>query len=200
MSLQVTLEYAGNTGKELEALGVTWRDITRLHAHLAGAAESYVKTKGPGIAELAKNHRVSTRLGAIPTGHLERAFAAIESSSNSGGASLFIPSASRLRAAFGEYDVVPVNSKYLTIPANAAAYGHRAREFTDLVCVAVGPLKQLVLARPIANHGLEIMYVLSAGETIPEDRSLFPFDELEEAMVLQAEYFYNQEIARTLAQ
>lgn len=196
MSLTVTIDYAGNSMAALADIGASCRDLVGLNKRLAGAAESLVKTKGAEISEREENHRTANALGATPTGNLERAFAAIESSSNSGGASLFIPAASRLRAAFGSYVLTPVNgAKFLTIPMAAEAYGHRAREFGDLFAVRFHT-GNLCLCRKNPDGTLRLMYALLAQATIREERSLFPFEELEGEMTDQAEAFYEEIIER----
>ena len=185
MSLRVTLDISSGLDEELQEIAAGLADAKPLHDRIAGDAEAWLKQDvGPRIA--AGQHRTAQTLGASPTGHLVDAYQGIEGVSDSAGATLLIPGATRLRAAFGKYVLTPKNgSKFLTIPVARDAYGHRAREFDDLFPVRTGPRKTLTLSRPRGN-GLEVMYVLVSTATIPEDTTLIPFPELEEKALLSA--------------
>lgn len=148
----------------------------RLHAKLAADAEAYIRRTG---AEKSKSqHRTANTLGAKPTGHLAKAFAAIEGISTNDQAILRVPRASRLRAAFGDYVLRPGSGKkYLTIPAHPEAYGKRAGEFDDLFFVRVGPRQTPALARTSPNKDTaEVMYFLTKAAKIPHDPTLIRFD------------------------
>jgi hypothetical protein len=93
--------------------------------------------------------------------------------------------------------ITPVNSKYLTIPARAEAYGHRAAEFGDLVVVFGRGGVPIALARawqsPIRigrprrdgtrrighsdEAGGEILFWLVDSVTQQPDPSLLPSDQ-----------------------
>ena len=167
---------------------------------MAGVTERWLKDQGLTIA--AGQHRSAGKLGASPTGHLEEAYAAITSVSDNTSALLLVPRASRLRAAFGPYTLTPVNGAHaLTIPVNAEAYGHRAREFDDLKLILLGPkeTKQPVLARKTGGETLEVMYVLVPEADIPEDPTLIPFEELAEVAMNSADIFIGEQIEKQLA-
>lgn len=213
MSIQVTLAYEGIDLTELrEALG----DSTGLNARVAGDAEKFLKREGPRIA--ADKHRTADKLGANPTGHLTEAYEGIEGISDANSATLLIPSASRLRAAFGTYVLTPKNAKFLTIPAHKDAYGKRAGEFDDLFFMRVGPRKTPVLARRVEGTEdrllrarpyqrrdnrrvaeAEILYVLARKAIIPEDPTLIPMDALSEEARDSAEAYLDELIERSLA-
>lgn len=155
-----------------------------IHARMAGAMERFLKDFG---AETSRTeHATANRLGARPTGHLTDAYARVESSSGPAAASLWVPGASRLRAAFGAYTVTPTPPRrFLTIPVNAAAYGRRAREFPkgELFVLSQGVKSEntkpfLVLARSVGQNRVEAMYLLVRSATIQEDTGLIPFDDL----------------------
>lgn len=172
--LNISLTISADAAAALQRLRGGLADRAQLHARIAGSAERMVKRYGRETA--GSQHRTATRLGAAPTRHLEKAYNDIESKSDGSGAFLLVPRASRLRAAFGDYIVSPGSGKkYLTIPANAAAYGRRAREFEDLVFMRVGPRMTPVLARK-TEGGMEIMYFLTKSARIKQDRDLIPFD------------------------
>jgi len=149
-----------------------------MNGKIAADLEGFVKAYGRRISP--NRHRTAERLGARPTNHLFRAYAAIESASDDESAILRVPRASRLRAAFGEYVVTPQGGKkYLTIPAHPDAYGRRAGEFDDLVFARIGPRMTPALIRETrTGEGFEVMFFLTRKATIKEDRTLLPFDEL----------------------
>jgi hypothetical protein len=148
-----------------------------MHARMAGAAERFLKDFGRETSKT--EHNTANRLGATPTGHLADAYERVESSSNATAASLWVPGASRLRAAFGAYTVTPTGGrKFLTIPVAAEAYGRRAKEFTGLRFMLVGPKKTPILGMPQGQGRMTTYYLLVKSATIPEDAGLIPFDDL----------------------
>jgi hypothetical protein len=196
MSLQVNIDFAGLSGDELRELAAALRDSAGLHAQIAGEAELFVKERGRVTS--AGEHRSANRLGATPTGHLAEAYEGIESVSTDESASLLVPRASRLRAAFGRYVITPKNgSKFLTIPVAREAYGKRAGEFTDLFFLRAGPRKTPLLARN-RGQGFETMYFLTPKAEIPEDTNIIPFDDLAAEARDSAEAFIDDAIATAL--
>lgn len=169
----------------LDGIAGRLKNPAGIHTVMAGAAEGFLKKKG---REKSKTeHNTAQRLGAKPTGHLEDAYNRVESSSNEQAASLWIPGASRLRAAFGPYTVTPTaGRKYLTIPVAAAAYGKRAAEIPGLIFMRVGPNKTPLLAKP-DGEGITTYYLLAKSADIPADESLIPFDAMAEDAALAAE-------------
>lgn len=93
-----------------------------------------------------------------------------------------------VRAGVNPSAVTGQPTKYLTIPANAEAYGHRAADFPDMV-VLWGRAGPYALAREeqktiaIADSygaktvSTEIMFWLVKEVTIPADRTMLPSDE-----------------------
>lgn len=197
MSLQVTITISDQISAGLAAMAQTLEDKTPLNQKLASDGEAFLKSRGAVTA--AQEHRTANTLGATPTGHLDAAYRGIEGVANNEAALLLIPGATRLRAAFGSYVLTPKNgSNFLTIPVNRDAYGKRAREIPGLFPVRVGPQKTLTLSRR-AGSGLEVMYVLVASATIPEDRSLIPFDDLEKECIDSAEEYLDAARERSFA-
>lgn len=215
MNIEIKLE--GYAAEEMEAVSKALTNKAAIHDRMATDAEKFIKKWG-AQESTQRNHRTANRLGAKPTGHLGQAYAGIESTSTASSASLLIPRASRLRAAFGRYVLTPTNSKYLTIPVAAEAYGKRAGEMDDLFFMRVGPKKTPVLARRVEGEkdlGLrarpnqrrgsrrftqaEIMYVLLRSVTIQEDKDLIPFAELEAEARDAAEEFIDDALEASLA-
>ena len=166
------------------------RSIARrkqLHARIAVDVLELTQTYVAGIPD----HKTANRLGATPTNHLEKVANQIEAASSETSSTIKIPRASRLRAAFGDYLVKPKKPNgFLTIPVAAESYGRRARTFTDLVALRVGPKNTLILARPKVGvkgqDSLTVLYVLVKQAQIKQDRSLLPFDEMRDAAVQTA--------------
>lgn len=152
------------------------RNRGALHARIAVEAQRFLKDAGVRISK--NQHRTAEMLGAKPTRHLEKAYAAIESESSEAAAVIRVPRASRLRAAFGDYVVRPGSGKrYLTIPVHKDAYGRRAGEFPDLFFVRVGPRQTPALARKVSTgEGMEVMFFLTKAAKIRHAPELIPFD------------------------
>ncbi len=167
-----------------------------LHAKIARDAEKFVKTFGAQKSQ--SEHRTASNLGARQTGHLSKAYAGIQSESDASAGRLLVPRASRLRAAFGAYELRPTPSKYLTIPVARESYGRRAGEMDDLTFLRVGPRKTAILARTDKEGNLETMYLLVTSVNIKEDASLMPFPEIADGASISAEEFFDEIIERGL--
>ncbi len=202
--MKINIDITGQASDELAELQGRLLDGAGLHARIAGEAEKFIKERGRETA--ATEHDTATRLGARPTGHLEQAYQDIASESDGSSASLQVPRASRLRAAFGGYLVTPGPGKqFLTIPWDSESYGKRAGEF------GVGALefsRELVKFRngetgfaPVlikAGTGkggsvAEVMYLLCRKANIPGDAGLIPFDDLAEHAAIDAELWLLEE-------
>ncbi len=219
MSLLVTLDIREDLAESLADLQRDLLDKTGLNARIAGDAEKFIKARGRETS--TTEHRTANKLGATPTGHLADAYEAIESHSDADSATLLIPPASRLRAAFGTYDVEPKTGKFLTIPTHKDSYGRRAREFDDLFVMA-RPGKALMLARRASAEDdpesklilrarpnqrrksrdkdarIEVLYILLAKTTIPEDRDLIPFDDLKDEAIDSGQRYIDESIEAAL--
>lgn len=173
MSVEVTVVYEDDS--QLATLQAAMADKAGIHSRIAGDALTFVRRFG---AQKARGeHRTARRLGAGSTGHLSEQYEKIASASSAAEATLLVPRAGRLRAAFGTHTITKSNG-YLTLPVHKDAYGRRAREFSDLVALRVGPRKNLILARKTADGELETMYFLTKSVTIKEDATLIPFKEI----------------------
>ena len=174
MSVFIQIDVS-NLDTGLPGLTAALTDRRAMHAKIAEDAEKF--TKDFGARKAAGEHRTAGALGARPTGHLERAYAGIQQESDDTEARLLVPRASRLRAAFGAYELKP-RKRYLTIPVARDSYGRRAGEFDDLTFLRVGPRKTAILARKDSSGNLQTMYLLVTSARIPADESLLPFDQL----------------------
>lgn len=213
-ALKVTINISGSLDEELRAVQAGLKERKAMHDRIAGDAEDFIRREaGPSIASNNKNHQSAMALGAPTTGHLHDAFQQIEFLATADACFLLVPGSSRLRAAFGEYTITPGEGKtYLTIPVARDSYGKRAGEFGDeLFFALVGPKRQPVLARrqervdsgSIQNRSpkgkrydnskpLEVLYILTRKSRIKEDRSLFPFEELERTALQSTSDYLNE--------
>lgn len=200
MSVKIKLDLTGLNSAQLAELEEAMADRAGLNAEVAAGAESFLKAKGAEKA--AATHGSANRLGAKPTGHLEKAYQDITAESNAEGAYLLIPSDSRLRAAFGPYSLdtpTATGKEYYTIPVSGAAYGRRAGEFTDLFPLRVGPRQTPILARDLGGGRLETMYLLTKHIDVEEDPTLIPFDALLEEASTRAEQWHDALVEKLLA-
>lgn len=201
---ETTISVSDNLKGYLAAMRELGGDSTGMNAMIAGRAESVTRD---WLIEQAKvRHKTAQRLGATPTGHLERAAESVTSASDAQGATIGITSPGISRA-FGPLDIKPsAGKKYLTIPATAEAYGRRAGSFNDLrlaffrragtLLLALVKADQSSLAtRESSGYGIEskaakgakaplqaaqrpaVYYWLKSQVTVPQDRSLLPDDQ-----------------------
>lgn len=201
--IQFTIQTSDAATPILNDLQSKLSDRTGLNKSIAGVAEALTRRH---IIETAapSRHNTASRLGATPTGYLTRRGNAIESSATSDAAIVTLAGATEIFARVsGDVDVHPVGSKYLTIPANAAAFGHRAGEFPFLrfmqfpsgvkalvrVKESLKPRKPRDPSKPGPKRkpappshrkpGVtpDVYYWLRESVTLPQDRELLPSDE-----------------------
>jgi hypothetical protein len=190
ISIQIT---ATGAAAGLQRLSRSIARRKQLHARIAVDVLENVQTYVAGIPD----HKTANRLGATPTNHLEKVTNQIEAASNETSATIKVPKASRLRAAFGDYLVKPKKPNgFLTIPVAAESYGRRARTFTDLVALRVGPKKTLILARPKVGvkgkDSLTVLYVLVKQAQIKQDPRLLNFDDMRDTALQSAGDFISE--------
>ena len=175
MSLSIKIDVTGSAPAQAARLRGVLLDRIGMNERVGRDALALVQAHGKTVT--AVSHKSAESLGANPTGHLEQAYEAVQQTNDATSASLLVPRASRLRAAFGSYTLTPKNGKkFLTIPASADAYGHRAGEFADLFPIRT-KANHLLLCRLDSTGNLQPMFALVPSATIPEDRGLMPFDE-----------------------
>lgn len=196
MSVGLNIEVTGKGARMALLVSETIQDKAGLHERIAADALMFVKELGASKSE--GEHRTADRLGGKRTGHLERAFRGIEAENDESSARLLVPGASRLRAAFGAYTLTPKNSKYLTLPISAEAYGRRAGEFEDLFPIT-SKKGNLLLVRKAEGGGIEPMYFLTTSVDIPEDSTLIPFEEIYEGAADSVEAFIDDALKGGLA-
>jgi hypothetical protein len=175
-------------------------DRTGLHKSIATQAANVTRDYLIGIA--GKRHKTADRLGANPTGHLERAAQSVSSEANAEEAIIGVTSPGMSRA-LEDLTIKPKNRKYLTIPATAEAYGRRAGSFNDLRLAVFGKTLALVKAEqssladrkrsgfsvdknnlraPMKDAGKGVVYYWLVKSVFQkQDRTLLPSDDLYKA-------------------
>ena len=142
-------------------------------------------------------HKSAARLGASPTGYLEKIATAAEGvrGAASPGRVRLTLQGEIFKRAFGDVTVTK-DKKRLTIPLNAASYARRAPEFTGLF-----PIKSkrgnLFLVRRGEGKLLEFMYLLRDRVLLPQDRGLLPSEaEYLRAVEIAAQRYVDAEVAK----
>ena len=163
-------------------------DLTELNKMIATNGE--VLTRDHILFKAAPaRHKTATELGATPTGYLTRRGSAIESE---GTREFAIITLGGEREIFARVDgpvvIRPVTKQWLTLPAIAAAYGRRAREFSTLKFI---PLRSTLAAlaeiiegtkqgkrgKPVKDYKLKVFYWLHKETKLSQDRGLLPTEE-----------------------
>ena len=147
------------------------------------AADSLAETVRDHIRrEAAGRHRTASRLGAMPTHHLERGARETVASRDGRQAVVTVPIPGITRA-FGDLHIRPQNAKALTIPINSVSYGMRAPELADrgwnlfTQSSRQGPGAGVPFGRKAGMPSAVALYLLRNSADIPQDRSLMPSDE-----------------------
>lgn len=146
----------------------------RRELNAGAAAQLWVDVRKHLRDYAASHHATANRLGATPTGHLEKAAATMLRESDADSATVVINSPG-IRRALGPLDIRPKTARALTIPVHWLAYGKRVGEVRRK-----HPVFRLkgrdVLAAKIEGK-LTPLYVLRAAVTVPQDRAILPGDE-----------------------
>ena len=165
----------------LSDLGPAWR-----RAILGvGATALQIEVARHIRRESSVRHRTASRLGARPTGHLEKGAARITSHATADRATVRVPIAGIARA-FRDLEIRPVNAKALTIPVSAAAYGHRVRELARMGWSSFRPKGHDVLMGRRNGGDAEPLYALKKRVVVRQDRTLLPSDEAVSAAINKA--------------
>ncbi len=148
------------------------------HARIAKASLEFTKR----FVEADASHATAARLGATPTGHAARTAKKIEAEGTPEAAILKIPRKSRLRAAFGDFEIRPGSGKtYLCLPAHAATYGKMPSSFPkDAFKFAILHAHRIfpVLLFASGPEQGNVAFWLRRSVKIKENRALLPWDQL----------------------
>jgi len=126
--------------------------------------------------EAARRHATARRLGATPTGHLEKGAARVTSRSSATQGEVHVPIVGISRA-FQDLTISPRHASALTIPVAAAAYGHRVRELERMGWNIFRPKGHDVLMGT-HSEGEEptALYALKKQVVVRRERTLLPSD------------------------
>jgi len=149
--------------REVHGMGAQYlTDLVR--AHLASCAQTH--------------HGTAQRLGAKPTGHLEKAARRTSPFHDGAGFGALVESPGITRAR-GELTITPQKKQWLTIPLHALAYGKRVSEVRENMPVfrpnKKGGGKHNILATT-QNGELVALYALVKSARIPHEPGLLPTD------------------------
>jgi len=177
--LKIRLTYPPAMREGMAYLTRRIEDRTDHHKAVASGMESLIR--GHVLDAAASRHTTARSLGARPTGYLTKMARGVEAVWNKSWASVQFPTGDS-RGIFARVDgpvtITPRSGKYLTIPAIAASYGKRAREFADLKYVQFGrgPEAPKALAKKDGNGKLKVYFWLKESVTLPQDEGLLPTD------------------------
>lgn len=161
----------------LRELVARLEDRKELHQYIGMDAESLTRDHVRQAA--GSRHTTAERLGARPTGYLERAEQGIESAGDSQAAVVSLTGdVDIFSRAFGEVEVRG-HGKKLTIPAHADAYGKRAGELGELKVLVWRAAGGYTSALGTEDESAErtVYFWLVDQVTLPADEGLLPTSE-----------------------
>lgn len=124
--------------------------------------------------EAGQRHATASRLGANPTGHLEKAAQSTDWTADSDAATVTVHSPGISRV-FHPLRITPKRAQTLTIPVHALGYGRRASEVSAAHRLFRPKGKDYLMADVEGTP--TVIYLLRKAVTISLDRSLMPSDE-----------------------
>ena len=157
-----------------------WRDVMRpefarrVMAVIADRVENLVRRH---LLRIVPAHHIwATKLGAQPTGHLEKGARATTATHGTDFAEVAIPIPGISRA-FHNLSIVPKNKAALTIPIAAASYGHRVSELRGIGWAIFRPKgKDVLMGTPQGGGEAVPLYLLKKRVEQRQDRTLLPSD------------------------
>lgn len=155
--------------------------LKEVHARIARAAKDFTAA----YVAADDSHATADKLGAKPTGHMAKASRRIEGEGEVYRAVLKIPRKTRLRAAFGGFQIRPLAPrKWLAKSCHRLTYGVRPALCPyplDFKMIA-GRFPALVFADTVSPADLigTAAYWLMRETSVKEDRSLLPWEDLPE--------------------
>ena len=128
------------------------------------------------LSRIAPRHHISAhRLGATPTGHIEKGARAMHFIASANGAEVIIPIPGLSRA-FGPLTITPRNAAALTLPVSPHAYGKRVGELRANGWNIFRPKGHDILMGSLGDDEAVPLYVLKKRVQLKQDRSLLPSD------------------------
>ena len=129
------------------------------------------------LFRIAPRHHISAhRLGATPTGHIEKGARATHFTASSDSAEVIIPIAG-LSLAFGPLTITPRTANALTLPISSHSYGKRVGELRANGWNIFRPKGRDTLWGKLQDEDDAVpLYVLKKRVQLKQDRSLLPSD------------------------
>ena len=129
------------------------------------------------LSRIAPRHHMSAhRLGATPTGHIEKGARATHFTASSDSAEVIIPIAGLSRA-FRPLTITPRTANALTLPVSSHSYGKRVGELRANGWNIFRPEGKDTLWGKLQDEDDAVpLYVLKKRVQLKQDRSLLPSD------------------------
>lgn len=170
----------------------------------AAAAAVCDLTRRHIVGQASRRHYSAGRLGATPTGFLEKAARKTVFHSDMSHGEVVIPSPGFGRA-FHDINITPKSKPFLTIPAHAHAYGRRASELRALGWKLFRPAvkgthksdnRKRDLLMGYRDGETVCLYILKLRVHQRQDRSLLPSDDALTTTAARAMYGEIQRVQR----
>lgn len=161
-----------NLGKWLDLVKPEGRRL--LFSVAANAVRILVRNH---LSRIAPRHHISAhRLGATPTGHIEKGARATHFTVSSDSAEVIIPIAGLSRA-FRPLTITPRTANALTLPVSSHSYGKRVGELRANGWNIFRPKGKDTLWGKLQDEDDAVpLYVLKKRVQLKQDRSLLPSD------------------------
>ena len=161
-----------NLGKWLDLVKSEGRRL--LFSDVANAVRILVRSH---LFRIAPRHHISAhRLGATPTGHIEKGARATQFTASTNGAEVIIPIAGLSRA-FRPLTITPRTANALTLPVSSHSYGKRVGELRANGWNIFRPKGKDTLWGKLQDEDDAVpLYVLKKRVQLKQDRSLLPSD------------------------
>lgn len=174
LTIGVTISGVGEVEMALQAMRNALARRGPMHARMAVRGQQFTQD----YLRKLNRHRSAQRLGASPTGHHNKAAAAVEAQHDENEARVVIPRRTGLGRAFGDVVIRPGSGRtYLTIPAHQTTYGRSVRDFPEgtFRFAIMGRHRALLWADGPDKGG--VGYWLKRQVFQKQDRTLLPSDE-----------------------
>ena len=170
---------SGGAVASLQQLRAALADRSEFHQVMAGAVRELITDH----LTQSNRHSSAQRLGATPSGHLQKAAKRIESDGDEVAGYVRIPRDTGLNRAFTDVTLIPGSGKkFLTIPAHQRTYGKSVSDFGEgtFKFASLNTHRGIVPVLMFASNGKnkgEVAYWLRTSVKQKQDRSLLPSNE-----------------------
>ena len=157
-----------------------WLDLVKSEGRrqlFHAMADSVTELVRNHLSRIAPRHHISAhRLGATPTGHIEKGARATQFTASANGAEVIIPIPGLSRA-FRPLTITPRTANALTLPVSSHSYGKRVGELRASGWNIFRPKGKDTLWGKLQDEDDAVpLYVLKKRVQLKQDRSLLPSD------------------------